>query len=95
MNRPPVLMHVKIKNERSDFGLWLPLFLLFPLVLVVLLVLSPLVLIAVIVLCGLGYGRWVWWGLRCLKEAVVSSWALRGLRVDVRGRNEIVQVSVI
>jgi hypothetical protein len=95
MNRPPVLMHVKIKNEKSDFGLWLPLFLLFPLALVVLLVLSPLVLIAILVLWGCGYGRWVRWGLRCLVVAFVSSWALRGLKVDVQGRRENVFISVV
>jgi Na+-driven multidrug efflux pump len=96
MNWPPMLMHVKIKNEKSDFGLWLPLFLLFPLALVVLLVFSPLILIAMLILLGLGQGRWVKWGFRCLWVAITSSWALRGLKVDVRGRNdEVVQVTVV
>jgi hypothetical protein len=95
MNRPPLLMHVKVKNERSDFGLWLPLFLLFPLALVVLLVLSPLIIIAILVLLGLGYGEWVGWGLRCMAAAVASSWALRGLQVDVQGPSGTVYVSVV
>jgi hypothetical protein len=95
MNRPPMLMHVKIKNDRSNFGLWLPLFLLFPLALVVLLVLSPLILIAVLVLCALGHGRWVWWGFRCLWVAILTSCALRGLEVDVQGHRESVLISVV
>jgi len=95
MNRPPLLMHVKVKNEKSDFGLWLPLFLLFPLALVVLLVLSPLILIGILVLLMLGQERWVEWGLRCLWVAVVSSWALRGLQVDVEGRTGLVQVNIV
>jgi len=95
MNWPPMLMHVKVKNEKTDFGLWLPLFLLFPLALVVLLILSPLILIGILVMLALGQGRWVEFGFRCLWVAVVSSWALRGLRVDVQGRNETVQVTVI
>jgi len=95
MNWPPMLMHVKVKNERTDFGLWLPLFLLFPLALVVLLILSPLILIGVLVMLALGQGRWVEFGFRCLWAAITSSWALRGLRVDVEGRNETVQVTVI
>jgi hypothetical protein len=95
MNRPPMLMHVKIKNEKSDFGLWLPLFLLFPLALVVLIILSPLILIGILVLLALGQGRWVAWGFRCLWVAIVSSWALRGLRVDVQGRRGLVQVTVV
>jgi hypothetical protein len=95
MNWPPMLMHVKVKNEKSDFGLWLPLFLLFPLALVVLIILSPLIIIGIIVLCALGYGRWVWWGFRCLWVAIVSSWALRGLKVDVQNGNKHVFVSVV
>jgi hypothetical protein len=95
MNWPPLMMHVKVKNEKSDFGLWLPLFLLFPLALVVLIILSPLILVAVLILWACGYGRWAWWGLRCLKAAVVSSWAIRGLQVDVQGPKETVYVSVI
>jgi hypothetical protein len=88
-------MHVKVKNERTDFGLWLPLFLLFPLALVVLLILSPLIMIGVMVMLALGQGRWVEFGFRCLWAAITSSWALRGLRVDVQGRTETVQVTVI
>lgn len=95
MNRPPMLMHVKVKNEKSDFGLWLPLFLLFPLALVVLLVLLPLILVAILILLGLGYGRWVVWGFRCLWVAIVSSCALRGLEVDVRGHRDNVFISVV
>jgi hypothetical protein len=95
MNRPPMLMHVKIKNEKSNFGLWLPLFLLIPLALVVLIILSPLILIAILILWACGYGRWAWWGLRCVNAAIVSSWAMRGLKVDVQGHNGVVQVSVI
>jgi hypothetical protein len=95
MNWPPMLMHVKVKNEESDFGFWLPLFLLFPLALVVLIILSPLIIIGIIVLCTLGHGRWVWWGFRCLWVAIVSSWALRGLKVDVQNGNKHVFVSVV
>ncbi len=95
MNWPPMLMHVKVKNERTDFGLWLPLFLLFPLALVVLLILSPLILVGILVMLALGQGRWVEFGFRCLWAAITSSWALRGLRVDVQGHHETVQVTVI
>ena len=90
-----MLMHVKVKNEKTDFGLWLPLFLLFPLALVVLLVLSPLIIIGVLVMLALGQERWVEFGFRCLWAAIASSWALRGLRVDVQGRNGTVQLTVV
>jgi len=95
MNRPPLLMHVKVKNEKTDFGIWLPLFLLFPLALVILLIFSPLILIGILVLLILGQERWVEWGLRCLWAAIVSSWALRGLQVDVEGHSGLVQVNIV
>jgi hypothetical protein len=95
MNWPPMLMHVKVKNEKSNFGLWLPLFLLFPLALVVLIILSPLIIIGILVLLMLGQERWVEWGLRCLWVAIVSSWALRGFKVDVQNGNQHVFVSVV
>jgi hypothetical protein len=95
MNRPPMLMHLKVKNEKADFGLWLPLFLLFPLALVVLIVLSPLIIIGILVLLMLGQERWVEWGLRCFWFAIVSSWAMRGLQVDVQGRKGLVQMTIV
>jgi hypothetical protein len=95
MNWPPMLMHVKIQNEKTRFGLWLPLFLLLPLALVVLLILSPFILIGILVLWVCGQGRWVRWGFRCLKVAIVSSWTLRGLKVDIQNGNEHVYVSVV
>jgi len=92
MNRPPMLMHVRVHNDDTKFGLWLPLFLLIPLALVVLIVLSPLILIAVIVLWPSGWGKAGLLGL-------VGSWrvfcSMRGLRVDVRNSRECVDISVI
>ncbi len=92
MSWPPMLMHVKIKNETSDFGLWLPLFLLLPLALVVLLILSPLILVAVLALWPSGWGEWA---LRVLWAAVVSFWAMRGLEVDIQSSSQCVYVTVV
>jgi hypothetical protein len=95
MNRPPMLMRIKIQTQERKFGLWLPLFLLIPLALVVLIILSPLILIALLILWWCGYGRWVLLSLRALKVAFVSFWSLRGLKVDVQGRNEVFYISII
>jgi hypothetical protein len=92
MNWPPMLMHIKIQSKKGKFGLWLPLFLLIPLALVILIILSPLILIAILVLWPSGWGRWA---LMSLKAAFVSFWALRGLKVEVQGRNECVYITVI
>ena len=57
MNRPPLWLRVKVREPEKDFGLWLPLFLLIPVVLVVLIILSPLILIAAILLWPTGWGK--------------------------------------
>ncbi len=92
MNRPPMLMHVKIRGENSNFGLWLPLFLLIPLALVVLIILSPLILIGILALWPSGWGKLA---LLALWAAVVSFCSLRGLKVDIQGPRESVFISVV
>jgi hypothetical protein len=95
MNWPPMLMHVEIKGKKHDFGLWLPLFLLLPLALVVMIIVSPFILIAILILFATGQGRWVWWGLRCVKVAILSLCSLRGLKLDIQKGDEYVFISVV
>jgi hypothetical protein len=94
MNRPPLWMHLHLKNEARghDFGLWLPLFLLLPLALVVLIILSPLILIALLVLWPTG---WSGWALRALGAAGGVFCAMRGLKVNVENRDQYVYVSIV
>jgi hypothetical protein len=92
MNRPPVLMRIRLHNGDRKFGLWLPLFLLIPIALVVLIILSPLILIAILVLWPSGWGRLALlvmktaWGLLC---------SMRGLQVDVKNHRECVYIYVV
>lgn len=92
MSWPPMLMHIKIKNKDTKFGLWLPLFLLFPLALVIFLILSPLILIAIIVLWHTGWGKIA---LFSLKVAFIACWSLKGLKVNVQNPKECVSISII
>ncbi|MBN1160348.1 MAG: hypothetical protein JXA17_00140 [Dehalococcoidales bacterium] len=92
MSWPPMLMHIRIKNKDTKFGLWLPLFLLFPIALVIFIILSPFILIGVIVLWNSGWGRMA---LFALRAAFVACWSLRGLKVDVRKPDEFVSISII
>jgi hypothetical protein len=94
MNRPPLWMHLRFKNEDRDtkFGLWLPLFLLLPLLLVVFLILSPLILIALLVLWPFG---WSGWALRVLAAAGRVFCSLRGLQVNVKNRDGYVYITVV
>jgi hypothetical protein len=92
MKRPPLLMRLRFRNGDKKFGLWLPFFLLMPLVLVLLIILSPLILIAILILWPSGWGKLALqvlgasWGLFC---------SMRGLKVDVQGRNDCVYISIV
>jgi len=92
MKRPPMLMHVKIRGEEREFGLWLPLFLLLPLALVVFIILSPMILIAVLVLWRSGWGKRA---LLVLKAACEVFCSMRGLRVDVQSSHQCIYISVV
>ena len=95
MNRPPMLMHVKIKNKDTDFGIWIPIILLFLIALAVLIVLSPLILLALIIMLMVGWERWARLTVLSIWAAFVSVWAMRGLKVDVQNRNEVVYISIV
>jgi hypothetical protein len=92
MTRPPMLMHVKMKGEGRSFGLWLPLFLLLPLLLVVLIILSPLILIALLVLWPSGWGKWA---LLLLKTTFGLFCSMRGLKIDIWNGRQCVYISVV
>jgi hypothetical protein len=92
MIRPPVWMRLQVYKKDRRTGLWLPLFLLWPVVLAVLLILSPLILIAVVVLWPFGWGEWV---VRVLGAAGRIVCSLRGLRVDIQNRYQTLYISVV
>ena len=92
MKRPPMLMHMRVQGEKSEFGLWLPLFLLLPLALVVFIILSPLILVAAIVLWPNGWGKRA---LLSLRAAVEIFWSMRGLSLDVHSGRQRVSISVV
>lgn len=105
MKRPPILMRVQIQGKDRGFGLWLPLFLLLPVVLVLLIILSPVIVVAIIIL------RWgrrpeklpvivrtcvsILCSVRRMRAAFGVICSMPGLRVDVSNDNERVYVSVI
>ena len=86
---PPSILRLRVQNEQHRFGLWLPLILIWPLIVLAALVLAPLVLVLAIVLWPAGWGRPLLlagprlFGLFC---------ALRGLEVRVEQPKERVIV---
>jgi len=93
MSWPPYLLKLRIKNSSHNFGLWLPLFLIWPIVLVCLLsvfiILLPFALLTVIFTWQLGWCYPVIMGIPAICRVL---WNLKGMIVDVDGRDEHVQV---
>ena len=85
MNRPPLIMRIRIRNSNTKFGLWIPLFLIFPIVAILLIALAPLALPAVLIVLPFGYARTV----LCAPALFSVFCAMRGLEVDVvNGNND-------
>ena len=95
MNWPPMLMHVKIQNKDNDFGIWIPFILLLLIALAVVIALSPLIVLALIIMLMVGWERWARLTVLSICTSFVTLWSMRGLKVDVQGRNEVVYISVI
>jgi hypothetical protein len=95
MNWPPMLMHIKVKNEENDFGIWIPFLLVMLVALAVIIALSPLIILAFIIMLMVGAERYVRLTLWGFWLAVVSVWALKGLNVEVKNFKEHVIVSVM
>ena len=88
MNMPPLWLHLRIPTENSSFGLWLPWFLVYPVLLVLMLVVLPFVLVAAVILLPFGKARPLIFAFPYLWRLL---FAMRGLNVDVRsGRQDIV-----
>ena len=91
MNRPPYLMRVRVNEPDNRINLWLPLFLIYPLLAVIMLVFLPLILIAAVVLLIMGWGK----TLFIIPFAIFSCiGAMRGLEVQVEQGQEKVFISV-
>lgn len=99
---PPMVLRVRVRDPRHGFGLWIPLFLVVPLVLLLLLALSLLVLpfvpIAVAVLWHRGLNKWFFPAcillLRVVPNIFMLLCAVRGLRVDIQSASQQVYVSI-
>ena len=87
---PPSLLRVRIQGTKRRFGLWLPLFLAWPPLVLLALAFLPFVLILAALLWPTGRGRPLllagplFFGLFC---------SLRGLMIDVQSPSSQVHVS--
>jgi len=90
MTFPPSVMRVRVRNARRQFGLWFPLFILWPLVALIALLLVPLALIGALILWPRGWGRPL---LLAGPLLFALLFALRGLTVEVGNPSEQILIS--
>lgn len=84
---PPMVMWIKVQW----FGIWLPLFLLWPIVLVLLLLVLPFVFIGML-LAGRAARFWV--AIRVLLAGYQMICSVRGLRIDIHKENSTFEIYV-
>jgi hypothetical protein len=83
-------LRIKDKNQRR-FGIWLPLFLIWLIVLPLLALLAPLVLLAALILWPSGKGRLVLYSYMAIFSLIFN---LSGLKVDVQSKDSIVYINL-
>jgi hypothetical protein len=94
MKWPPYLLKIKFQNQRHGFALWLPLFLIGPIVLVFLLAIF-LVLLPFALLAMLFTWRASWWRpmLFSMPALLRLLCYLPGFKVDVAGKDGHVYIA--
>jgi len=82
---PPLLMRIRISNERHHINLWLPLFLVWLILGAIMLALSPIVAVLVLIFQNFGWGEFL-----LMLGPVIYDFicALRELKIDVDRKNE-------
>ena len=83
-------LRIKDKNQRG-FGIWLPLFLLWLIILPLLVIPAPLVFLAALILWQGSYGRLVLYSYFAIFSII---WNLSGLNLDIQSKDSIVYLDL-
>ncbi|MCJ7763796.1 MAG: hypothetical protein MUO90_01370 [Dehalococcoidales bacterium] len=90
MKYPPLIMKLRIINDKKSLRLWLPIFLLYPFLLVLALVVEILALVAFLLLWPFGWGKTLLLTIPYIFRVICN---LRDLEVDVQNKQETFFVS--
>jgi hypothetical protein len=91
MKRPPLIVHLRLPHKEGSLSLWIPIFLVYPLLLVIALLLAPFVLILSLLMWPSGRGE----TLLLAGPAVCRLWwNTRGLKVDIQQKTGRMLISV-
>lgn len=81
MNRPPLLLHLRIPSQKGFIGLWLPWLLLYPVLLALMLLALPVIVALALILLPTGKSRMLLLSGPCLWRVL---FAMRGLKLDMQ-----------
>ena len=82
----PILMKMKVPRKNGEWStFYLPIFLVWIILLLLFVLLFPLLLIAVLLAFILGFG---WIGLRAIPLIVNTFWNLHGLEIEIQSSSE-------
>ena len=88
----PSIIHLHIiEKSKRRIRLWIPVFLLWPLMIVIIVGLAPVMLIAAVVTWQKGYSKML---LLLGPLIFITFCRLRGLKVYVKGKDEQVQIAI-
>jgi hypothetical protein len=90
MKLPPMLLHLQIPVGDSYFGLWLPWFLVYLLLLILLVIALPFVIILALVLIPVGKSRPLIFAVPYVWQLLVN---MKGLKVDIQQNRRKMAVS--
>ena len=89
----PLLLRIRVRKEdHRGVNLWLPLFLLWLIVLPLLALLLPLVLLAALVLWPSGKGKLILYGYVMIFRLIGY---MSGLKIDIKSRDNNIYVNLI
>ncbi len=81
----PLWIKIKVRNEKTRLGFWLPIFWLWPLFGIVILVISPLLLLAELIMSAMRKPLRIFCIMYSIRSLIIS---LRGLSIHIKGRDK-------
>lgn len=99
MSYPPSLIYMKfcsVKENHRNFMLWIPLFIIVPIVMLILmaifLIILPFILLALIFTWNMWWWRWLRYGIPAI---FLTFHSLRGTDVDLEDNNQKIRIKII
>lgn len=93
MSFPPSLLYVKARDDKSGFGIWLPLFLLWPLIIIILALVFLLTILVdfFMFMAGARYHSFT----RLVFRVMITTFEIRGLNVHIESAKNHVNVKFV